>query len=86
MTLKTRGKSTSGSEVTNIGKNGFWILHADKEYYISFDDYPAFRNATVKEIYSMKVAGRRQLHWKALDCDIEIDALEKPEDYPLIYR
>ncbi|OGW32529.1 MAG: hypothetical protein A2X59_09265 [Nitrospirae bacterium GWC2_42_7] len=86
MSLKARGKSTLVSEVTNIGKTGFWLLYQDIEYFILFNDYPAFKNATVKEIYSMKVIGPGQLRWKELDCDIEIDALEKPEEYPLIYR
>lgn len=25
-------------------------------------------------------------HWEALDIDVELDALENPEKYPLIYR
>lgn len=86
MSLKTRGKSTSASEVTNIGKSGFWILYGGSEYFISFQDYPVFRNATIKEIYSMKVIAPGQLRWKELDCDIEIKALEKPGEYPLIYK
>jgi hypothetical protein len=86
MILKTRGKSTSSSEVTNIGKNGFWILHEGREYYISFEDYPIFKSAIVEEIYSMKVVGHHQLRWKELDCDIEIAALEKPADYPLAFK
>ncbi|MBI5739110.1 MAG: DUF2442 domain-containing protein [Nitrospirae bacterium] len=86
MSLKTRGKSIFHSEVTNIGKNGFWILYEGREYFISFKDYPAFKKATVQEIYSMKVIAPGQLRWENLDCDIEIDALEKPAEYPLSYR
>lgn len=26
------------------------------------------------------------LHWEDLDADIELDSLENPEDYPLVYR
>ena len=84
--MSPRGKSTSASEVTNIGKSGFWILCEGREYYISFHDYPAFRKATVKEIYSMEIIAPGQLRWKELDCDIEIKALEKPEAYPLVYK
>jgi hypothetical protein len=85
-TIKTRGRSASASEVTNIGKSRFWVLYGGREYFISFHEYPVFRNATVKEIYSMKVIAPGQLRWKELDCDIEIDALEKPEAYPLVYK
>jgi hypothetical protein len=86
MSLKARGKSTSTSEVTNIGRSGFWILFEGREYFISFQDYPVFRNATVNDIYSMDVIAPGQLRWNKLDCDIEIKALEEPEAYPLIYK
>jgi len=86
MSLKARGKSISDSEVTSIGKKGFWLLYEGKEYFIPFQDYPVFKNTTVKEIYSMKVIAPGQLRWEAIDCDIEIAALERPENYPLIYK
>ena len=86
MSSRTRGKNIVASEVTNISKNGFWILYEGKEYFVLFKGYPVFKNATVKEIYSMEVTVPGQLRWEKLDCDIEIGALEKPEEYPLIYK
>lgn len=86
MGLKTHGRSILDNEVTNIGEDGFWMLYDNKEYFISFEDYPVFRDATVKDIYSMKVITPGQLRWECLDCDIEIRALKNPYEYPLVYK
>lgn len=80
------GKHTLTSSVTNISNVGFWILVNDKEYFVPFSNYPEFKKATVDEIFSMKMLSPRQLHWQSLDCDIEIDALEEPERFPLRFH
>ena len=83
MSLQTLGGVTSHSEVTNIGVHGFWLLVDDREYFVPFDDYPVFRQATVSQIYGMKRVGPDQFHWPDLDADIELGALERPEQFPL---
>lgn len=80
------GISTSGSEVTNIGPAGFWVLVDGTEYFVPFADYPIFRAATIEQITSMQHLGGGQLHWPALDADVELDALARPEQYPLRFR
>ena len=37
MKSATLGKSTSGAEVTNISRHGFWLLVADEELFVSFN-------------------------------------------------
>lgn len=86
MSLKACGKSTSVNEVTNICKDGFWVLYRDKEYYVPFNDYPVFKKSTIKGIYSMIETAPGYIRWDALDCDIEVEALDNPEVYPLIYK
>lgn len=85
MSSSLPGVSTSYSEVTNISAAGFWLLVDDREYFVSFDDYPVFRRATVAQIYAMQRLGPTQFHWPELDADIELDALEHPEHYPLLF-
>lgn len=80
------GTSTSHSEVTNIGRSGFWLLVDDKEYFVPFADYPVFQNAAVEQIFLVERLSHNQFHWPELDADIELDALEHPEQYPLIWR
>ncbi len=86
MSLKRPGTSTLDSEVTNIAATGFWLLVDDAEYFIPFSDYPAFLQASVEQIFAVERIGPRQFHWPELDTDIELDALEHPERFPLTWH
>ena len=80
------GLVTSFSEVTGVHPTGFWLLVDDAEYFVPFADYPVFLRATVAQIYSVQRAGPAQFHWPELDADIELEALEQPERFPLVFR
>jgi hypothetical protein len=86
MSLSLDGINISLSEVTNITHLGFWLLVDDKEYFVPFQDYPAFLNANISQIYNVQETGPGQYYWPDLDIDIELDALENPEQYPLQFR
>ena len=86
MNSSPTGANISSSEVTNVEPLGFWVLVDDKEYFVPYADYPAFKSATVEQIFNLKTQDPGQLHWPDLDIDIEIAALEFPEKYPLRYR
>jgi hypothetical protein len=83
MNLGKRGKNISVSEVSAIGRDGFWVISHDREFFVPFDNYPVFRQATVEQIYAVEEIGPDQLRWEALDVDIEVAALEHPERFPL---
>jgi hypothetical protein len=72
--------------VTNISSAGFWILVDDVEYFIPFGDYPVFKKATVQQIFNFRRLSPNQLHWPDLDADVEIEALENPDEYPLLWK
>jgi len=80
------GTSISPSEVTNIEPLGFWLLVDNKEYFVPFADYPVFQGASIQLIFHMQRLSPNQLHWPDLDADIEIEALDQPEHYPLVFK
>lgn len=86
MSSSRAGTNISSSEVTNIEPQGFWVLVDEKEYFVPYKEYPAFRQATVEQIFNLRSQGPGQLHWPDLDIDIEVKALESPEKFPLNYR
>jgi len=86
MSSSPLGALASEVEVTNISPHGLWLLVDDREYFVPFADYPAFRDATVAQIHAVRRSSPKQLHWDALDVDIELEALEQPEHYPLLFR
>lgn len=86
MTSSTLGASTLQSEVTNIGRFGFWLLVHDKEYFLPYEVFPWFRKATVEQILDVELLHAGHLHWPRLDVDLCLDSLAEPEVFPLIYE
>ncbi len=86
MSLNLPGVDISYSDVTGISAIGFWLLVDDREYFVPFDDYPIFRQATVAQIYAVQRSSPTQFHWPELDADIELEALENPDRFPLVFQ
>ena len=76
------------NEVTTITQHGFWIWLAStqREFFVPFTDYPAFKSATVEQILAMQSLFPNQLYWEDLDIDIELEALVHPDNFPLSYE
>lgn len=86
MTSLAPGEPTLKSEVTNISAIGFWLLVGDREYFVPFADYPDFQSATIEQVYRIEQPSPTQVYWPDLDIDIDLNALEQPERFPLAFR
>lgn len=79
-------KTKQQTEVINISPFGLWVLSNGKEYFIDYNDYPVFKNASIRQIADVESDFFGNLHWKELDADIELEALENPEKFNLVYK
>jgi hypothetical protein len=88
MTMKFAplGKDTSGAEVTNISKHGFWLLVADEELFVPFKEFPWFKDASVSEILNVEWPQADHLYWPDLDVDLDVESIRHPEKFPLISK
>jgi hypothetical protein len=86
MKFSTRGTATSRVEVSNIDQFGFWVLVQEKEYFLPYEDFPWFRQATIDQILNVELPHQDHLHWPDLDIDLCVDSLTEPDKFPLIYR
>ena len=87
MKLLKHGPGISeNSYVTNISSVGFWLIIGEKEYFVSFSDYPEFKKASVDKIFDLKMISPIQLRWDLLDIDIELGSLESPKQFPLVFK
>lgn len=77
------GTGTSTVEVTNISNHGFWLLLDGRELFLSFEDFPWFKQATVDAILELDRPAPGHLRWPDLDVDLAVDSIEHPERYPL---
>jgi hypothetical protein len=77
------GTGTSTADVTSISQHGFWVLLDGRELFLSFDDFPWFKPATVDAILQLDRPAPGHLRWPGLDVDLAVDSIEHPERYPL---
>ena len=80
------GKTTLEAEVTQIDKQGIWMLIGEKESFLSFENFPWFRNASVSAIHNVEFLNARHLHWPDLDIDLAIESIEHPDRFPLVAK
>lgn len=67
------------SQITSIEHDGFWLLTEEGEFFVSFKRCPAFSSAKVAQIFQFEQDGDA-FYW------IELDLLQHPEKYPLIFH
>jgi hypothetical protein len=78
------GRSTSPVEVTNVSPHGFWLFIGDQELFVSFEAFPWFRDASIRQITHVELPSAHHLYWPELDIDLAVDSLTHPERYPLM--
>jgi hypothetical protein len=81
-----RGRRTSVVEITNVSMQGFGLRVRDREYFVSFRDFPWFRDASIAEISTVELPSPHHLYWPELDVDLAVESLEHPEHFPLVSR
>ncbi len=86
MKSKRSGKGTSEVEVTQISIGGIWLLIDDKEFFLPFEKFPQFRNATVGSIHNVQLMDNRNLHWPDLKIDLSVESIGKPEHVPQLAK
>ena len=86
MKSETLGTSTSEAEVTQISKHGIWLLLNEEEHFLSFDNFPWFRNASVSSIQNVELLNEHHLYWSDLDIDLALESVLHPEQFPLIAK
>jgi hypothetical protein len=86
MKLEKAGTSISQIEVTNISSHGIWIYVKSSEYFMPFEKFPWFRDAKISDILEVELMNDHHLRWEKLDVDLELDSLENPEKFPLVYK
>ncbi len=83
MNLQSLGKNISHVEVTNVSAHGVWLLTGERELFMSYDDFPWFRDVPIGKILNVQVASPGHLYWPDLDVDVGIETIEHPERFPL---
>ena len=79
-------KGTTTAEVTMINARGILLFAGGKEYYLSYDRYPWFKNAKVSDVLNVTMPDEESLRWDSIDVDLEIESITHPERYPITFK
>jgi hypothetical protein len=73
-------------EVGNVSPHGFWLLLDGQEVFLSFEVFPWFREASIRELCNIERPRPGHLWWPDLDVDLDEESIEHPEEFPLVSR
>ncbi len=83
MNLSQPGAPTSAVEVVDISAHGIWLLTGDEELFLSYQEFPWFKQATVAAVFDVREESPGDFYWPQLDVDLCLDSIRNPEKYPL---
>ena len=72
--------------VLMINSQGIMLNVGGNDYFVSYNRLPWMKDATVKSVLNVQMAGKNAIEWPDLDVDLEIDSLTHPERYPLVIK
>ena len=78
------GALTSPAEVTNVSRNGLWLLLGDEELFLSFAEFPWFKAATIDQLCEIEHPTADHLYWPSLDVDLAVASIRNPSAFPLV--
>ena len=86
MSLESRGVSTSEVEVTGISAHGVWLLAGEDEMFLSYEDFPWFKEVSVGKILNVQEPTPGHYYWPELDVDLGVETIRNPARFPLRAR
>ena len=86
MSSRQHGIGTSGVEISGISAHGFWLLAGQEGIFLSYEDFPWFKDASVGSILNVKEPTPGHFYWSALDIDLGLESIRHPDRFPLRAR
>jgi hypothetical protein len=83
MSLPARGISTSKVEITHVSSHGIWILNDDQELFMSYEEFPWFKDQPLKNILYVQEQSPGHFYWPEMDIDLTVEIIKHPERFPL---
>lgn len=83
MNSKMLGKNTASVEVSHISGNGVWLLTDDRELFMSYENFPWFKDAPIGKILNVEETRPGHFYWPDLDVDLTTEIIEHPEQFPI---
>jgi hypothetical protein len=66
-----------------VSSHGVWLLAHGKELFMSYQDFPWFKDASISQVLHVEEPSPGHFHWPDLDIDLTEEIIEQPERFPL---
>ena len=76
----------SAIEVSLVSNQGFWLLAENEELFLSYADFPWFKEATIAQITNVERPSADHLYWPSLDIDLSLESVRDPSKFPLVSK
>ena len=63
--------------------HGIWLLTGENELFMSYQEFPWFKNVVVGKILNVEEITPGHFYWPDLDVDLDTESIEHPERFPL---
>ncbi len=83
MNLSTHGVDASTVEITHVSSHGIWILTQEKELFMPYEEFPWFKDQSLRAILHVESPSPGHFYWPELDVDLTEEIIEHPERFPL---
>jgi len=77
------GTNTSQVEITHISSHGVWLLANGHELFMSYDDFPWFKDVSIGKILNVEQPTPGHFYWPDLDVDLSEEIITHPGRFPL---
>lgn len=83
MNSQVAGQNILDVEVTNISSHGIWLFTENQEFFMPYEDFPWFKEATIRDILNVEQPSLGHFYWPNLDVDLSIRMIQNPQHFPL---
>jgi hypothetical protein len=80
------GTSTFSVRVGGITARGFWLLIDAQKVFVSYREFPWFREFTPNELARVCRPFPNHIRWPDFDIDLLLDSIRHPARYPLVEK
>ena len=80
------GNDTSEIEVTHVSAHGIWLLTHDEELFMSYEDFPWFKEQTIGAILNVEELSPDHYYWPVIDVDLSKEIIKYPDRFPLMAK
>ena len=83
VSLSALGKNTLPIDVTHVSSHGVWLLAGDHELFMSYENFPWFKDAPVGKILNVEEPRPGHFYWPDLDVDLSEEIIAHRERFAL---